>query len=116
MTDYIDIGPTPYDEECTPAGKNPRREREEMAALRNQIRRILGKEPEGARFAIKSFNYGGYIDLVCEYDDQNDDARAYAFACERACPARWDIFAIVELTAGRAPIPGDGAWRNSYTD
>jgi hypothetical protein len=112
----VNVGPTPYDEACTQAGRNPQREREECRALRNQLRRILGPEPEGARIVMRySYTGGGYYDLFCEYEDGNESAAKYALACESQCPAKWDLMAIVELTAGRMPIPGDGAWKNSYS-
>lgn len=112
--EYIDVGPSPYDEPCTPAGKDPLREVEECSALRNQIRRMLGPEPKGARLVIKQFyTGGGYRELVCEHDG-TPDAVAYALRCEGECPAKWDLMAIVELTAGRIPQEGDGAWKSTY--
>jgi len=117
MVDYIDIGPAPYDEACTPAGRNPQREREECRALRNQLRRLLGPEPKGAKLTVKyAYTGGGYYELVCEYEDGNVEAMNYALSCERKCPAKWDLAALVELTAGRIPIQGDGAWSNHYRE
>ncbi len=116
MTDYVDIGPSPHDEPCTQAGRNPKREVAECRALRNQIRRILGTEPAGARLVIKQFyTGGGYRELVCEHDG-TPDAVAYALRCESECPAKWDLMALVELTAGLFPIVGDGAWKNTYEE
>ena len=113
-TDYIDVGPAPYDEACTPAGRDRRREIQECQALRNQIRRLFGPEPAGARLRVRTENQGEYVNLVCEYEEGNETAMRYAIRCQNECPQYWDLFARVELTAGLIPIVGDGAWINKY--
>ena len=116
MTNYVSsLGTCPYDEVPTPAGKWPTREREECAAFIRQLRRVVGQEPEGARLVIKREpgGNGGYLDVQCAWEDGNDAAREYAFKSDRSVPARWDLFALVELTAGR--IPFDGACRSTYS-
>jgi len=93
--DYIDIGPAPCEEYCQQVGMpsyNSRFSRMECIALINQIRRVIGYEPDGARLTIKSHphDFGTYSDVVCYYDTNNDESVAYAFKCESECPTKWD--------------------------
>jgi hypothetical protein len=99
---YIDIGPTPYDEECEPANvpsSNYKRMREECNAFLRQLRRQLGTEPEGARLAVKHERDGndGYYEVVCHYDTNHPASVEYAFKCESEMPAKWDEDALKEV-------------------
>lgn len=108
---YIYIGPVPCNETCS---DRPTRYYNQMRTFREQIRRVFGEEPKGARLVIRSFNGGEYSDLVCEYEEGNKPAYEYALAVEGNTPAHWDLWSLVALTAGEVPIPGDSAWINIY--
>lgn len=100
MRDYIDIGPTPTEEECTGVGQPGYEERArlECRVFLDQIRRQLGPEPPGARLAIKRnpHDFGDYLDVVCYFDGTDQAAMDYAFSCEAAVD-RWDATAKREL-------------------
>jgi hypothetical protein len=55
------------------------------------IRKKLGNEPPGARLAVKSnpHDFGQYFDVVCYFDDTDEEARHYAFLCESETPRTW---------------------------
>lgn len=100
--DYVDIGPTPASEDCEQLGPNynPNKARAECKAFINQIRRERGEEPFGARLTIKSnpHDFGTYLEVVCKFDENNEEAAEYAFSCE--CTAEyWDDEAKAELAA-----------------
>ena len=94
MTDYIEIGPTPCDEDCQQvgtAGYDPIAARAECERFRELIRKTLGQEPEGAKLIIKAnaHDFGTYHEVACKYDDSYPDAVAYALRCESEAPATW---------------------------
>ena len=96
MRDYISIGATPADEECaqvgTPDYAHAQKSREEGKRFIELIRKKLGEEPEGASLAIKSFphDFGTYHEVVCYYDDNNEQAVEYAYKCESDAPLTWE--------------------------
>lgn len=101
MKDFVDIGPTPPDEDCQQVGAsyNRAKARLECLAYINLLRRTFGEEPEGARLAIKSHahDFGTYTDVVCHFDDDFPAAVEYAFKCESDGPSNWDDAAREEL-------------------
>ena len=56
------------------------------------LRHTLGAEPEGAQLRVRRSgpDFSPYIEVVVEFDDGNDAARAYANRCDREAPTRWD--------------------------
>lgn len=115
MNDLIDLGvTTPTDEDCAQVGSRDydyhARARIEARALIDQLRRALGPEPAGARFAIRSHehDFGTYLTVVCRYDPSELASRDYAFGAEAALPETWDASARQFLAAagystGRSP-------------
>ncbi len=104
MSDYIEIGSAPYDEECAQVGSdnytiNARRE---CRAYVNQLKRQF---PKG-RFGIKSFqhDFGSYYEVVAYYDTEEETQAA--FDAEGNSPANWDNEARIELGL---PIIEDGS-------
>ena len=89
--DYIDIGPSPAEEDCVQVGVENYRERAqvEMGRYIHAIRDTVGVEPPGARLRIKWFphDFGTYGSVVVEYYD--DEGMEYAFRAEREAPERW---------------------------
>ena len=95
MRDYISIGSAPSDESCVQVN----REGDYHDAMRAECRRFLelirkklGEEPPGARLAVKSnpHDFGTYYDVVCYFDDEDEEARKYAYRCEAQSPGTWD--------------------------
>lgn len=104
MRETIEIGTTPFEEDCAQVGSEDytHRARKECAAFRSQLRRLFGQEPEGASLFIKSnpHDFGNYYEVACRFDDENEAASSYAYACEGGAPARWDEEARKELGLG----------------
>jgi hypothetical protein len=102
MKEYIDIGPTPCDENCTQVGDQlyAAAARRECRAFLNQLVRQFGPaEKHHARLAIKSFphDFGHYMEVVCYYDTDAADSADYAFLCESHAWTTWDAEAKKEL-------------------
>ena len=101
--DYINIGPSPYGEDCAQVGEDNYRTkaRRECVAYVNQLRRVHGAEPEGAQLVVKSFphDFGSYYEVCCYYDEGFPASVDYAFKCEGESPEQWDDEAKAELVA-----------------
>ena len=56
------------------------------------LRHTVGAEPEGAKLRVRRSgpDFNPYVEVVVEFDDTNDAARAYANRCDREAPTRWD--------------------------
>ena len=67
------------------------------------LRDAFGLEPEGARLRVRRSEqaFDPYMEVVVEYDDQNNAARTYALRCEREAPktwrARWPIVSALAV-------------------
>lgn len=101
MRDFIEIGPTPADENCEQLGPNynPHKARKECYAFIHQLRRQFGEEPYGARLRVKSnpHDFGTYLEVVCDYNDNCEESQEYAFKCEGEAWPNWDDTAKAEL-------------------
>ena len=93
MRDFMDIGSTPSDEPCAQVGEDNymERAREECNRFIELIRKKLGEEPPGARLAVKSnpHDFGTYLEVVCHFEDSDEEARIYALRCESEAPRTW---------------------------
>lgn len=109
MTDYVEIGATPAEEACAQVGSTDyySRAKAECRAFINQLRRMFGPEPEGARLFIRAnpHDFGTYHEVACRYDDRIEEAVVYAHRCEAECPAKWDEEARVDLGLAIGPLP-----------
>jgi hypothetical protein len=79
----------------------------ECRALINQIRRVLGPEPEGAGLRVRSnpHDFGTYYEVACEFDDSCEKAINYAFDCEAGkMGVVWDEEALAELKEAGYPM------------
>lgn len=90
----MEIGSAPCDEDCVQVNKEGDYHDAMKAECRRfleLVRKKLGPEPPGARLAIKSnpHDFGTYYNVVCYFDDLDDEARAYAFRCESDAPRTW---------------------------
>ena len=93
MRDYIELGPTPCEEDCVQVGTEDyaAKARPECQRYIALIRATCGEEPYGAHLTVKSFphDFGSYLEVVCYYDDSEPEAVAYAWNLEKSAPARW---------------------------
>ena len=92
--DYLDIGPSPAEEDCVQLGDPDYREKAipECRRFIDLIRKKLGNEPAGAKLAIKANNhdFGTYHEVVCYYDDEIPESEEYAFNVEANAPTKWE--------------------------
>lgn len=100
--DRLELGPVPYEESCQQVGTKDYDSvmaRAECAAFRNQIRRVCGDEPEGAKIVIKRnpHDFGSYYEVAVSYDETLKDAIDYAFRVESTDIPNWDEIARKEL-------------------
>jgi hypothetical protein len=93
MHDHMEIGCAPSDEPCVNVGEENYypRAKEECARFIELTRKKLGDEPPGARLAVKSnpHDFGSYLEVVCYFEDTDEEARHYAFLCESEAPRTW---------------------------
>jgi len=56
------------------------------------LRHTVGAEPDGANLRVRRSgpDFNPYVEVVVEFDDGNDAARAYASRCDREAPTRWN--------------------------
>ena len=94
MRDYISIGPTPGDEDCQQLGQDydEQKARAECDRFLALIKKVVGEEPTGATLAVKTqpHDFGCYLEVVCYYDDNDEEAVEYAFRCEEDAPTEWE--------------------------
>ena len=55
-----------------------------VALLRSRARRRTAPHP-----ALRA-DLGSYLEVVVEYDEEDNVARAYAIRCDREAPTRWE--------------------------
>jgi hypothetical protein len=106
--DYLDLGSAPSNERCAQLGVDTNyvdRARSECRALINQLKRLCGDPPLGARFRIvgNEHDFGTYYSVVIDFDPNNETAVEYAHRCDAQAPDHWDMAARLELGAGRGP-------------
>jgi hypothetical protein len=104
--DIIWIGPAPADEDCAQVGDPDyaRNAKAECRAFIDAIRKVCGREPEGARLAIKGQPHDftdAYYEVAVIYDGNNRAAAEYAQKVDELAPQTWE-------TAGMtAPLRGE---------
>jgi hypothetical protein len=85
---------TPSEEPCAQVGSPNymRNARIEAKVLRDQIIRENGTPPEGTFLETNSnpHDFGTYLDVAIVFDENNEEARNYAFAVESNVPQLWD--------------------------
>lgn len=94
--DYLTLGPTPCDESCWPAGRNPTMERLEARAYRDQCQRILeahfGIDKLCVQLTVKRFPHDecSYTEVCVFYNPDNEDQIKQAYWLEENTPCEWD--------------------------
>ncbi len=109
MTDLVYLGPAPADERCAQAGSDDYADRalRECRAYIEAIRKVCGSEPEGAALRVRreAHDAGGYYEVICQYDGEDEAASAYAAHCDENAPTTWAVAGMAAPVppAGRAP-------------
>ena len=89
----ISLGAVPARESSTRDGDtgDEHRARSECQRYMALLRNMIGPEPHGAELQIRRAapERGSYLEVVVEYDDENNVARAYAIRCDREGPTTW---------------------------
>lgn len=87
------LGPAPAGEACASAGDADyaRDARAECRAFVEAIRKVCGREPEGARLVVQTqeHDFGDYYEVACVFDAGDDWARDYAARVEADAPTTW---------------------------
>jgi hypothetical protein len=93
MRNFLEIGQTPPMEPCTQVGHDVYKLRamEEMRQYIQLIIRTVGIPPPKARLAIKWFphDFGRYGEVVCWYEEDDEESRSYALHVESNGPQNW---------------------------
>ena len=97
MKEYIELGPSPWGEECVPV-KSGTDYLPAMLAECDRYKRQLERDfaiPDdmNARYAIKKFphDFGTYAEVVIFFDDEDEAASEFAYDLESHLPERWEI-------------------------
>lgn len=96
------IGDCPCDENTGLDLDDPdyrRKARIQCNAYISQLKRMHGEPPEGVRYVItwNPHDFGTYADVEIIFDDEKEDANAYAWKVEADLPGEWDEQAKLEL-------------------
>jgi len=97
----LELGSTPYEEQCAQVGDPDygERARRECIAFMDQVVRQHGEPPDGASLRIKAnaHDFGTYYEVAVVYDPEDEAAVRYADKVDNDMPARWDDAARKEL-------------------
>jgi hypothetical protein len=102
MKEYMEIGPSPYDEDCAQVGTENYTQiaNKELDAYRNQLNRLFpDAESKGITFRTKWFNhdFGTYGEVCVFWNDLDGEANEYAYFIEANLPKNWDEQSIKKL-------------------
>lgn len=95
MKDFVSLGSTPAGEECVQVGAENYYElsKEEAKKYITLLREKFGDETtKGCRLAAKSFphDFGSYTEVVCHFDDNDEEAMKFAYNMENNLPEYWN--------------------------
>ena len=108
MIDYIEIGSSPWGEECAQLGSEgySERGRAECRAYIGQLYRLLeangfrrNELPDGFALTVKgnSHDFGTYYEVVCRFSTYDEKAFDLSFWLEENIPEFWDDVAKAEI-------------------
>lgn len=93
VRDYIDIGPSPSDEDCAQVGSDdyPERSKLECRLFHRLLWKTFGDPPGDAMYGIKSFehDFGTYREVVVYFNPEDEREVNFAFKVQDNCPAKW---------------------------
>jgi hypothetical protein len=92
--DQLDIGCSPYEEDCVQVGTENYLERakEECTRYISLLRELFGDEKEhncSYKITHNPHDFGTYLDVAIRYDENDEESIAFAFFIEENSPARW---------------------------
>jgi len=97
MSEFMELGPVPCNEECAQVGSDDfyERARKEYSAYKHQLERMF----PNCNFRIKSFphDFGTYYEVCVVYDENDEKATERALEVEGNLPENWDDEAKKEL-------------------
>jgi hypothetical protein len=102
MREYMEIGSSPYGEDCAQVGSNDYRNRAE-SEMDAYIRLLEREFPEALsnniNFKKKWFDhdFGAYGEVCMFWNPENKKANAYVYYMESRLPEEWDKLAKEEL-------------------
>ena len=84
---YLYLGSAPAGEDCVQVRPDVDYWPAMLAEVRRYVqalRAVYGPEPDGALITIKreSHDFGSYVEAVVTFDDDNEEAAAYAYRVE----------------------------------
>jgi hypothetical protein len=103
MLDYLNLGPTPTNEDCAQVGSPDfeKRANRQLDAYKAQLERMFPglKTHKSMEFKKMWFphDFGSYGEIVIVYDADNELEAATAIEIEWNTPTHWDQEAIEEL-------------------
>ncbi len=99
MRDFVEIGPTPWEESCAQSSEPDFRAkaRKETEVFRSQILRTFGQPPEGVelRIAWSPHEYAAYPELRIYFE--TEAGAEWAYGVEGRTPPRWDDESLAAL-------------------
>jgi hypothetical protein len=105
---FIEIGAAPAEEKCEQVGPkcNYDTMREECLRFIDVIRKKLGPEKGTAKLKVKTFphEHGAYMEVVCWYEDGDEEGFQYALLCEDEAPMTWGDIGEATLDMPTQPL------------
>ena len=116
MKNSLVIGSAPYAEDCSQVGSDHYLHNANVECLLfiAQLHRQFGYEPRGTRLYVKEnpHDFGTYLHVECEFDDEDGRSSDYAFACESECWQQWDEIAKENLKRNLKGVNNEKYQRN----
>lgn len=107
MLDYLNLGPTPSDEDCAQVGSPDYKNRadKELDAYKAQLERMFPGLETHKHMQFKKMwfphDFGSYGEIVIAFDVDNELEAATAIEIEWNTPTNWDQEAIKELNLAK---------------
>lgn len=104
--DYVIIGSTPNNEECTRAGSDTIFQILECETYIEQLIKIYGPPPDYTKFFIlknTGHDFGIYYEAAIMYNEENEESTDYAFNLEAGCD-NWDEISMQKLIDKEHPL------------
>lgn len=105
--EFLNIGPTPCEEDCTQVGTYPMDSMLECLVYIKQLKRCYGESPMGCEFFVmrNEHDFGSYYDvnifykIPSDYNESPNECEEYALKVESGIE-NWDETSLQELRAG----------------
>lgn len=107
--EFLNIGPTPYNEECTQVGEDTRDNILECLVYIKQLVRYYGDPPSGCEFFVirNEHDAGIYYDVNIFYcisnEEEGNEGQDYALNVEFGID-NWDEISLKELRDSNHPL------------